>query len=95
MLIVHLFVSYTHVNLCHFFSSSWCRGLAAASACGSSWTFLFTFMQISNDVIVLKKSLSQAHKYHRGLNRHFFKPCPKVTKVSSIAIDQSRHVVYI
>ena len=29
MHIVHLFVSYAHVNLCHFFSSSWCRGLAA------------------------------------------------------------------
>ena len=43
MLIVHLFVSYAHVNLCHFFSSSWCQGLAATSACGSSWTFLFTF----------------------------------------------------
>ena len=42
MLIVHLFVSYVHVNLCHFFSSSWCQGLAATSACGSSWTFLFT-----------------------------------------------------
>ena len=40
-----MFVSYAHVNLCHFFSSSWCRGLAAASACGSSWTFLFTFME--------------------------------------------------
>ena len=26
MLIVHLFVSYAHVNLCHFFSSSWCQG---------------------------------------------------------------------
>ena len=25
MLIVHLFVSYAHVNLCHFFSSSCCR----------------------------------------------------------------------
>ena len=44
MLIVHLFVSYAHVNLCHFFSSSSCLGLAAASACGSSWTFLFTFL---------------------------------------------------
>ena len=43
MLIVHLFVNYAHVNLCHFFSSSCCRGLAAASACVSSWTFLFTF----------------------------------------------------
>ena len=42
MLIVQLFVRYAHVNLCHFFSSFWCRGLAAASACGSSWTFLFT-----------------------------------------------------
>ena len=41
VLIVHLFVSYAHVNLCHFFSSSWCRGFAVASACGSSWTFLF------------------------------------------------------
>ena len=43
MLIVHLFVSYAHGNLCHFFSSSWCQGFAATSACGSSWTFLFTF----------------------------------------------------
>ena len=38
------FVSCAHVNLCHFFSSSWCRWLAAASACGSSWTYLFTFL---------------------------------------------------
>ena len=43
MLVVHLFVSYAHVNLCHFFSSSWCQGLASTSACGSSWTFLYTF----------------------------------------------------
>ena len=39
MLIVHLFVSYAHVYLCHGFSSSWCRGVAAAYAYGSSWTF--------------------------------------------------------
>ena len=45
MLIVHLFVSYAHANLCHFFSSSWYQGLAATSACGSSWTFLFIFLQ--------------------------------------------------
>ena len=44
MLIVHLFVSYVHVNLCHFLSSCWCQGLAATSACGSSWAFLFTFL---------------------------------------------------
>ena len=43
VLIVHLFVSYAHVNLCHCFSSSWYQGLAATSACGSSWTFLLTF----------------------------------------------------
>ena len=36
------FVSYAHVNLCHFFSSFWCQGLAATSVCGSSWTVLFT-----------------------------------------------------
>ena len=46
MLIVHLFVSYAHVNLCHFFSSAWCRGLAAASACGSSLAFLLTFVPL-------------------------------------------------
>ena len=44
MPIVHLFVSCAHVNLCHFFSSSWCQGLAATSAWGSSWTFLFVFL---------------------------------------------------
>ena len=43
MLIVHLFVSYARVNLCPFFTSSWRWGLAAVSACGSSWTFRFTF----------------------------------------------------
>ena len=43
VLIMLLFVIYAHVNLCRFFSSAWCRGLTAASACGSSWTFLFTF----------------------------------------------------
>ena len=31
MLIVFLFVSYAHVILCHFFSSSWDRGLAAVA----------------------------------------------------------------
>ena len=51
MLIVHLFISYAllcNYNLCHLISSSWCRGLAAASACGSSWTFLFTFFLLSS-----------------------------------------------
>ena len=43
--IVRLFVGYVHINLCLFFSSSWCQGLAATSTCGSSWTFLFTFCQ--------------------------------------------------
>ena len=52
MLIVHLFVSYAHVNLCHFFSSSWCRRLAATSACGSSWTFLFTFLKNENATFI-------------------------------------------
>ena len=45
---MHLFVSYAHFNLCHFFSSSWCQGLAAISACGSSWTFLFVFLRVPN-----------------------------------------------
>ena len=48
MLIVHLFVSYAYDNY-HFFSSSCCQGLAATSACGSSWTFLFTFFNCTED----------------------------------------------
>ena len=44
MRIMHLFVSCMRVGLCRFFSFSWRRGLAATSACGSSWTFLFTFL---------------------------------------------------
>ena len=28
-----------------------CRELAAASACGSSWTFLFTFLRLSVTLI--------------------------------------------
>ena len=51
VLIVRLFVSYAHVNLYHIFSSSWCQGLAVASACGFSWTFLFTFLE-THDVRV-------------------------------------------
>ena len=36
----------TKMSACqHCCSNTWCRGLAAASACGSSWTFLFTFFQ--------------------------------------------------
>ena len=29
-----------------FFSSSWCRGLAAVCDCGIPWTFLLTFLFI-------------------------------------------------
>ena len=54
LLIVHLFVSYAHVNQCHVFSSSWCRELAAASACGSTWTFLFTFFSEPVKIILEK-----------------------------------------
>ena len=45
MLIGHLFVNYAHVNMCHCFSSFWCRGLAVASACGFSWPCLFNFLR--------------------------------------------------
>ena len=52
MLIVHLFDSYAHVNLSHFFSSSWCQGLGATSACGSSWTILLTFYKVLNQALI-------------------------------------------
>ena len=38
-----------HTLICVTFSSSWCQGLAATSACGSSWTFLFTFSRPHED----------------------------------------------
>ena len=46
MLIVHLFVRYAHVNLCHFFLSSWCQGLAATSACCSACISMFTCLML-------------------------------------------------
>ena len=68
VLIVHLFVSYAHANLCHFFSSSWCQGLAAASACGSSWTFLFTFFNNKKDKYIVSMV---------GISKAFFRPITK------------------
>ena len=53
VLIVPLFVSYAHVNLCHYFSSSWYQRLAATSACGCSCTFLFTFLFVFNAIFIL------------------------------------------
>ena len=54
LLIVHLFVSYAHVNPYRFLSSSWCQVLAATSAYGSSWTFLFTFFLVNNHPVTPK-----------------------------------------
>ena len=36
-------VGCARVGLYRFFSFSWCQWLGASSACGSSWTFVFTF----------------------------------------------------
>ena len=66
VLIVHLFVSYAHVNLCHFFSSSWCQGLAATSACGSSWTILFTFWPLA-----FKCSIINVHLININVSAQF------------------------
>ena len=46
-------VSYAHFNLRDIFSFSWCRGLAVASACGSSWSFLFTFFKYTYDYLFM------------------------------------------
>ena len=62
VLIVHLFVSYAHVNLHHFFSSSWCQGLAATSAFGSSWTILFTFFLRRNLTLTPKETKVAAYQ---------------------------------
>ena len=33
-----------------FFSSSWCRGLAAVCDCGTHWTFIVTFLEFKKYV---------------------------------------------
>ena len=48
---------FAHVNLTHFFSSSWCQGLAATSTCGSTWTFLITFFMVANNEISYHKTV--------------------------------------
>ena len=45
VLLVHLFVCFVLVSFLSFFSSSWCRGLAAVCDCGTPWTFLLTFFR--------------------------------------------------
>ena len=63
MFIVHLFVSYAHVNLCHVFCSFWCRGLTAASDCGSSLTFLFNFFNIFSLFFFFKYIITMPKTY--------------------------------
>ena len=71
MLIVHLVVSYAHVNLCQFFSSSWCQGLAATSACGSSWTILFTFLpEIIFSLVAVHISVVAKFSFRTNLMPH-------------------------
>ena len=63
-----LVVSYAHVNLCHFFFSSWCQGLAATSACGSYWTSLSTFLPFDlspRDTIYIFKYIGIVSFYFR------------------------------
>ena len=44
VLLVHLFVClFCPCMFLSFFSSSWCRGLAAVCDCGIPWTFLLPF----------------------------------------------------
>ena len=83
MFIVHLFVSYAHLNQCHFFSSSWCRGLAVASACGPFWTFLITFLmstttmckvQFWTKILKLKDADSLVFRVYRYMSRLTTKP---------------------
>ena len=74
VLIVHLFVSYAHVNLCYVFSSSWCRGLAAASACGSSWTFLFTFLHVTPLCLCCVESLFRDNSVTSSIPTYFENP---------------------
>ena len=91
MLIVHLFVSLScicllamHtliVNLCHFFSSSWCQGLAATSACGSPWTFLFTFLNhLSSDIWICCREFAPQKECQHHANIQYESTSSKLLK---------------
>ena len=52
MLFVHYFVYLASVTFCHFFSYSWCQGLAAAYDCDTPWIsllFLVTWLAAAYD----------------------------------------------
>ena len=49
VLLVHVFVCFVRVVL-SFFSSSWCRELAAVCDCGTSWTFLLTVFHFADEI---------------------------------------------
>ena len=72
MLIVHLFVSYPRVNLCYFFSSTWCQGLAATSVCGYSWAFLFTFFNKYLENINVLYEEQAGFRNHYSATDHIF-----------------------
>ena len=47
LFVFFLFVfCFAHVCFCHFFSSCWCRGLAAVCDYGTPWAFLLTSFSI-------------------------------------------------
>ena len=75
-MVLHLFVNYAHIDLCHFFSSSWCRGWAAASACGSSdfSIYLFVISQVKFDKPDFTKLFVSSNSSCKP-NAHWFCDC--------------------
>ena len=51
MLLVHLFVCFVRVSLCHFSFPLGVGGLPVVCGCSTLWTFLLRFLPIHTQVI--------------------------------------------
>ena len=95
MLIVHLFVSYAHVNLCHVFSSSWWRGLAPGLFCVPLWrgklsmsTFEAFWWRIPGCTYPQNWYIKLVHVFERRY------PTPSLFQTQFSPLPSSRHGLY-
>ena len=72
--------------ICITFSFSWFRGLAAISACGSSWTFLFTFFNVSNNLIIV----GDVDEDQLNVNNHHLKKIKLLNNMKNVISEPTR-----
>ena len=89
MFLIHLFVYSIRVDLCSFslffFSSSWCRGLAAACEYGTLCTFLLIIL--SGQCFFLKAMWDDIRRRYKASAYDRTEKSQKVISISGVAID--------